>query len=106
MEVHGSACRDDVVPPAVDEPGVAERGEGIQSRDRVADAMDDRLERPEPLLIAAEQEPQDEALDALGCLWQMVGLVGHRRVSAGDQRGVPPTLRLRPTSAQPVDWCA
>lgn len=86
MEVHGCSCRDDVVSPAVDESGVAERGESIQGRDRVADAMDDRLERPEPLLLAPEQEPQDEALDALGCLRQIVGAVGHRRYPSHGQR--------------------
>jgi hypothetical protein len=56
------------VPPAVDETGVGERDEGVQGCDRVADVMHDRLERPEPLLLTSEQEPQDEALYALRCL--------------------------------------
>jgi hypothetical protein len=87
VEVHGWAGGDDVVPPAVDEPGVAERGESIQGRDRVADAMDDQLERPHPLLLAPEQEPQDETLNALGCLGQIVGLIEHRRYPPDGQRG-------------------
>jgi hypothetical protein len=66
------------VPPSMDEPGIAERGESIQGRDRVADAMHDCLERPEPLLLTPEQESQDEALDALGGLWQVVD-AGRRR---------------------------
>jgi hypothetical protein len=52
----------------VDETSVRERGESIQRCDRVSDAVDDYLERPEPLLLTTEQEAQDEALDALGCL--------------------------------------
>ena len=77
MEVYGCSCGDYVVPPTVDEPGVRERGEGIQGRDRVADATYNQLQWPEPLLLAFEQEPQDEELHALGCLRQMVGLVRH-----------------------------
>jgi hypothetical protein len=83
VEVHGCPCGDDVAPPAVDETGVGERDEGIQSGDRVADVMHHCLERPEPLLLTSEQEPQDEALYALGCLGQVVGLVGHGRLPRG-----------------------
>lgn len=76
--MQGGAGREHELALAVDQPGVGESGQGVESLDGVAEAMHQGLKRPPLLRAAPKQQHQELPLEVLGNV-DRIELSAHRQ---------------------------